>query len=205
MENKKIATALTVDDNRIDLTLLCHILKKQNYHTLAASNGTEALTILQQNEPDIILLDVMMPGEDGFQVCSTIKQNHKLKNIPVIFLTSQSETRHISKGFEVGGVDYVTKPFNTAELVARVETQIKLKRAYEEINTLKGIIPICSYCKSIRNDDGYWEQVEKYIEEHSSVIFSHGLCAECAQRMYPGFFEEKEKKSEKNDIRYSLS
>ena len=94
----------------------------QAYEVGVAQNGLEALKFLEERLPDLILLDIMMPGMDGIELCTRLKNNHKLSHIPVIFLTAKSETNDIVKGFEVGCVDYITKPFISAELLARVKT-----------------------------------------------------------------------------------
>lgn len=122
---------------------------------------------------------------DGFETCARLKRNPNTKTIPVIFLSARGETKDVLKGFEVGGVDYVTKPFRPAELMARVNTHIELKRAREEIRSLRGIIPICANCKKIRDDGGYWEQVETFIQEHSDAEFTHSICPDCVATLYP--------------------
>ncbi len=126
----------------------------------------------------------MMPGMDGYQVCERLKKEKTTASIPVIFLTAKSDTDDIVRGFEAGGVDYVTKPFNSAELLARVKTHLELKNAREEIKTLRGILPICAHCKKVRNDSGFWEQVEVYVRNHSEAEFTHGLCPECERELY---------------------
>ena len=124
---------LIVDDVETNLQLLGNILQEQNYDVSFASNGHDALSILETELPDLILLDVMMPEMDGFEVCERVKNNPRTKDTPVIFLTAKAETEEILKGFELGAVDYVTKPFNSAELLARVQTHLTLKRAKEEL------------------------------------------------------------------------
>jgi DNA-binding response OmpR family regulator len=110
-------------------------------------------------------------------VCKKIKANLATRHIPVIFLTAKTETGDVVKGFEAGGVDYVTKPFNSEELLARVKTHI-------EVKILRGLLPICSRCKKIRDDQGFWEQLEKYFETHSDLLFSHSICPVCMDELY---------------------
>ena len=86
--------------------------------------------------------------------------------------------------------NFMAKPFNPAELLARVKTQIKLKQAFDEIRTLKGFIPICANCKKIRDDRGYWESVEEYIGKHSDAVFSHSICPECTKKLYPDIYDK---------------
>ncbi len=173
--NKKLI--LIVDDNPDNITILGTLLTKNEYEVGATSNGYKALKFIKNRLPDLILLDIMMPGIDGFEVCEKLKADSLTRHIPVIFLTAKTGTEDIVRGFKIGGVDYVTKPFNTEELLARVNTHIEMK-------ILRGFLPICSSCKCIRDDKGYWRSVEEYIETHSDSKFSHGLCGECVEKLY---------------------
>lgn len=123
------AVILVVDDQPRNLQLLKASLSKEGFHVVTASSGDDALQKVEQQTPDLILLDVMMPGMDGFDVCTRIKGDPAMSDIPIIFLTGETQLQSIKRGFEVGGVDYVTKPFNRHELVARVNTQVELRRA----------------------------------------------------------------------------
>ena len=124
---------LIVDDVPQNLQVLRSTLQKSNYRIAAANNGEVALRYLQKNTPDLILLDVMMPVINGFEVCKQIKAQDHLKDIPVIFLTARTEKEDVVKGFEAGGVDYITKPFNMSELISREKTHISLKNARDTI------------------------------------------------------------------------
>lgn len=126
-------TILIVDDVFRNLQVLGNILREKNYRISVASSGSKALEIVEQRLPDIILLDVMMPEPDGFQVCSILKTSEKTKHIPIIFLTARTDSVDIVKGFELGGVDYITKPFNKFELLARINTHLELRNAQKEI------------------------------------------------------------------------
>lgn len=176
---------LIVDDNPQNIQLLASMLNKNGYKIAIAKSGMEAIRFTSKKLPDIVLLDVMMPEMDGFEVCETLKKCADTKHIPIIFLTAKTEMSTIVKCFEIGGADYVSKPFNFEELLARIQTQVRLKKAFDEIKTLRGIIPICANCKNIRKDDGSWELLELYIQEHSEAIFSHGICDTCAEKLYP--------------------
>jgi len=122
---------LIVDDVADNIQIAMNILKEENYQFSFARTGNEALSILQEetNSFDLILLDIMMPGMDGFEVCQQLKASPRLKDIPVIFLTARVDAESVAKGFEVGGVDYVTKPFHANELLARVKNHIQLHHA----------------------------------------------------------------------------
>ncbi len=127
---------LIVDDNPKNIQLLGNILSENNYEVEYALNGKDALNALQSDDFDLILMDIMMPEMDGFEACKRIKQLDNKKDIPLIFLTAINESESISHGFELGGVDYLTKPFNTNELLARINTHISLKKSKDEINNL---------------------------------------------------------------------
>ncbi|QTA78153.1 Signal transduction response regulator, receiver domain [Desulfonema limicola] len=220
LENARI---LIVDDMATNLQVLGTILKERGFHTNIARNGREAIVRAEKVCPDLILLDVMMPEMDGFEACRQLKNIETTKHIPIIFLTAKTETESVVKGFDLGAADYVLKPFNSAELLARVQTHLDLKRsrdiidqknqdlldknkaliklnkdlqnALAEIKTLKGILPICSNCKKIRLENSdprkqeSWVMLESYIQKHTDAQLSHGICPECAQKLYPDFFE----------------
>jgi len=137
MENNKKFKILIVDDIPKNIELAANILSTKNYNITFAVSGAVALQKVKSIDFDLILLDVMMPEMDGFEVCEQLKADPETKNIPVIFLTAKTETENIVKGFELGAVDYVTKPFNTDELLARVNTHVGLKAKFEEKDELE--------------------------------------------------------------------
>ncbi len=124
---------LIVDDNSINIDLLLNILKGE-YRFGIAKNGAKALAYLDRNKPDLVLLDVMMPEIDGFEVCTKIKADPLHKDVEVIFITALSDAKYIAKGFEIGAVDYITKPFKSAEVKARVQTHMSLKKMKQALN-----------------------------------------------------------------------
>lgn len=132
-EEKGKDIILAVDDVPQNLLVLGNLLKEENFRMSFASNGEQALKMVSRTIPDLILLDVMMPGMDGFEVCRQLKSTPETKEIPVIFLTGRSESDDIIQGFEIGGVDYVTKPVNGAELLVRIKTHLELKHAREKL------------------------------------------------------------------------
>lgn len=126
-------TILIVDDNSNNLKVVAGVLNEVGYNLRMAKSGKQALSVLTKTIPDLILLDIQMPGMDGFETCLKIKENASLEAIPIIFLTANTDVKSISRAFEVGGVDFVTKPFNSNELLARIATHVKLKRQAEEL------------------------------------------------------------------------
>jgi len=125
MEQSRI---LVVDDNLHNIKVVEYFLKNRGYLATLATDGKSALKLAQKEAFDLILLDVKMPETDGFELCKSIKTHETLKDIPVIFLTALTDTNDIVKGFEVGGVDYITKPFIKEELEARIKNQLTLKK-----------------------------------------------------------------------------
>lgn len=168
---------LIVDDEPKNIQLLANILSNYGYEIEFAMNGEEALNWVASRNFDLILLDVMMPGMDGFEVCRKIKGTAATAHMTVIFLTAKTDSEDIVQGFESGGSDYITKPFKTPELLARIKLHVEMK-------ILRGFIPICASCKNIRDTDGGWNQLETYIQEHSLALFSHGLCPDCTEQLY---------------------
>lgn len=128
---------LLVDDIVDNLDMLGDMLKHRGYETKIAFDGQEALEQIADNPPDLVLLDIQMPGMNGYQVCEAIKSNEQTKDIPVIFLSALSETDDVVKGFDVGGADYISKPFKFREVMARVENQLTASRQRKEIEALR--------------------------------------------------------------------
>jgi len=124
---------LIVDDNPENLKVLGQIIRKKGHNLTFAQDGENALISVKAKRPDLVLLDIMMPGMDGYEVCQHLKENVETQEIPVIFLTAKTEQEDIIRGFELGAVDYVTKPFNTHELLMRVNTHLELKNARDTI------------------------------------------------------------------------
>lgn len=190
----KGSVLLMVDDNVFNLRLLSDCLSSVEFKLLVAKDGSEALERAESGKPDLILMDVMMPDINGFEICRKLKEKESTKDIPVIFITALSETEDKVQGFEAGGVDYITKPFRYEELLVRIRTHLtirwqhkKLEEALLKVKLLSGFIPICCNCKKIRNDEGFWEQIEVYIRERSEAEFSHSICPDCMKKLYPEY------------------
>jgi len=196
---------LVVDDQPENIRMLMEVLKTE-YAVIPATSGEAALEkAFQEPVPDLILLDIIMKGIDGYEVCRQLKSKPETKDIPVIFITAISEAMDAAKAFEIGAVDYVAKPFNPVTVMARVKTHIKLSNTMKDLQRLaykvqhlEGLIPICSSCNQIRDDKGFWHKVEKYIEERSGAQFSHGVCPDCMDRLYGDkeWYQKRHKKKE---------
>ncbi len=196
-------TILIVDDAPANIEVLSAAIG-DSYEILFATDGREAIRLAFEVIPDLILLDVLMPGMGGYDVCRSLKNNPALRDIPVIFITALDQEDQETKGLELGAVDYITKPFYPAIVRLRVKNHLELKHqrdmltvknaelqdAMAKIKTLSGFIPICASCKKVRDDSGYWNQLEAYISAHSDAEFSHGLCPECMKRLYPDYCDD---------------
>jgi len=204
-QDSKKPFILIVDDSPKNIQVLGNVLGKAGYEISFATSGKQAFSIIDSVQPDLILLDIMMPEIDGYKVCEKLKSKSETKDIPIIFLTVKTDSEDIVKGFKSGAVDFISKPFSYVELLARVKTHIdlklakdlqgelikKLEKALSEVKRLSGFLPICAKCKKIRDDKGYWNQIEEYISEHSEADFSHGICPECGDELYGDFLGSK--------------
>jgi PleD family two-component response regulator len=187
---------LIVDDAPDTLTVLKKILEEQNYRVRPAINGEIALRAVSYSPPEIILLDIRMPAMNGYEFCQRLKTGDKTKSIPVIFISALDELNEKVKAFSLGGVDYITKPFQGKEVLARIKKHLithrlqqhleekndTLQKNLNEIKMLQGTIPICAWCKKIRDDEGFWEQAEDYFMERSVALFRHGICPDCKEK-----------------------
>lgn len=130
---KKEKTILIVDDSKLNIRVLSDILKKREYRIALARSGKIALEFVEMKKPDLILLDIMMPEIDGFEVCARLKANPETKNIPIIFISGLDKSEHIVRGFKAGAVDYIVKPFQKEVVLARVDTHLKLNETQQKL------------------------------------------------------------------------
>lgn len=232
---------LVVEDSRADALAIQHFLESNDFHVTVMGDGKKALSYLNDNHPDLILSDVMMPNMDGYELCQAVKSKKELSNIPVVLVTSLAEPEDIINGLKCGADNFVTKPFNSKLLLSQIRyilanrelrknphadfgieiyfagqkhlinsdriqilnllfstyehsmqqmrelTRVnkELTLALETIKTLEGILPICSYCKKIRDDTDHWHSIESYVSNYSTVKFSHGICPGCLRKHHP--------------------
>ena len=170
MENRK-PLILIIDDNPENIQVLGGLLSDEGFNPAGVSSGDKALELLKKRKPDLILLDILMPELDGYQLCSHIKKDETNKDIPIVFLTAKTEEKDILKGFECGGVDYITKPFNTSELLARVRTHIELKQVREKLYELS----ITDDLTGLYNRRHFKEELRREINRavrHKNIPFS---------------------------------
>ena len=190
---------MVVDDDPDLLFATARIVKKAGYSVLKASSASDCQALMAKHLPDLMLLDVVLPDMDGRELCRKIKADPTSKDIYIILISCIKKTSdEQSEGLDVGADGYIARPISNRELLARVNAMVRiltaererdrlilqLKEALSEIKTLSGLLPICSHCKKVRDDKGYWNQLEAYIKNHSEVEFSHGICPECAEKYY---------------------
>lgn len=185
---------LIAEDNLTQQLMLKLTFSKLGYVPIVTGNGLAACEImLKPDAPKLAIIDWLMPGMEGVEVCRKIREAKSYEPAYLIILTSCDKPEDIVKGLKAGANDYMVKPFNVEELQVRIgvgrlvvelQTMLtdrikELEAAQAQIRTLQGILPICMYCKKIRNDKQYWEQVETYVSDHSQVQFSHSICPDC--------------------------
>jgi CheY-like chemotaxis protein len=201
------SAVLIVDDRAENILTLEAVLASPERRLFKASCGNDALAATLEHDFAVVLLDVQMPGMDGFELAELLRGSPRTRHIPIIFVTAISkEQRYVFRGYEAGAVDYLPKPIEPEVLKSKVrvfcelhrqrrliEQQAsaierrnqQLARQLAEIKQLQGLLPICSHCKSIRGDDGYWQRLESYLSEHIDAQFSHGICPSCLEHLFP--------------------
>ena len=185
---------LIADDEAASRHLIQATLGGWGFEVVVAVDGCEAWRVLQESSgPEIAMLDWVMPGIDGLDVCRRIRATMPNAATYIILVTARGGLENVVRGLEAGADDYITKPFDPRELRARLHVGVRvvqlqralverfqeLENALKRVKQLQGLLPICSYCKKIRNDRNYWEQVDAYIASHSEAQFSHGVCPDC--------------------------
>jgi DNA-binding response OmpR family regulator len=204
---------LIAEDDPVSRRVLEATLVTWGYDVYASFDGEGAWAALQsENAPSLAILDVMMPGIDGLELCRRVRQLPTSTPPYLILLTAMGSKENVVRGIEAGANDYLSKPFHRDELKARVGVGVQmlkvqkslaerveqLEQALSQVRQLQGMLPICSYCKKIRNDQNYWQKVEGYISDHADVEFSHGICPDCHSRVAGEIAERK--KSRQADL-----
>jgi CheY-like chemotaxis protein len=192
------AGILVVDDQEVNVLLLERMLRGAGYLSVSSTmDPNEVCELHRKNRYGLILLDLLMPGMDGYKVMEGLKEIEEGGYLPVLVITAQPDQK--LRALQAGAKDFVGKPFDLAEVLARVHNMLEvrllydeLQKALEQVKLLSGLLPICMWCKKIRDDQGYWNAIEHYLSQHSEAEFSHGICPDC-KRKYSGemFHEEK--------------
>jgi sigma-B regulation protein RsbU (phosphoserine phosphatase) len=185
---------LIAEDDAISRRMLEITCQSWGFDVVAVEDGEAAWSALQaEDAPPMALLDWMMPGIEGVEVIRRVRSRNSPRPVYIILLTARSSREDIISGLLAAADDYVTKPFDRQELHARLQAGLRIVRlqmdlaarvadledALSRVKKLQGLLPICSYCKRIRNDGNYWQRVESYIAEHSEAEFTHGVCPQC--------------------------
>jgi len=186
--------ALVADDDRVTAEILSRTLKRWEFDVAVVGDGAAAWDHLRAaTGPTLAILDWMMPQVDGPEVCRRVRRDLPLAHMYLVLLTARESRGDLVTGLDAGADDYVIKPFDAEELRARVQVGVRvltlqerlaerveeLQVALSNVKQLRGLLPICAYCKRIRGDDQYWQQLESYIADHSEAQFSHGICPTC--------------------------
>ena len=193
--------AIVAEDDPVALRLLQMALGEWGYEVISTTDGRQAwAALLETDGPRVAVLDWMMPGMDGVELCRRIRATDSFDYVHVILLTARDRQDDVVAGLEAGADDYVTKPFDLQELRSRIrvgervvhlqhtlaarnqalaEAVRKLEDSLVTIRRLHGLLPICAYCRRIRDDHDYWHELEAYIAEHSETEFTHSVCPDC--------------------------
>ena len=192
---------LVAEDDAVTRRMLVVTLERLGWDVITADDGNAAWRVFEtlkgKDAPEIAVLDWMMPGIEGIEICRRLHTTPGFELVYIILVTSRGGKEDLSYGLAAGANDYVTKPFDPVELEARVrvgQRMVKLQRslaarvteveaALAHVQRLQGLLPICSYCKKVRNEANYWEQVESYFTTHSDLDFTHSICPQCTEKM----------------------
>ena len=189
---------LIADDHEPTRTALKSLLEWKGFSITTVADGESALEVLaSENAPSIALLDWEMPGMSGIEICRAVRSKPASHYTYLIVITAREGEEGISEAMAAGADDFIRKPFGVPEVVARIrngQRMLKLERnlaariteleaALETGRQLKRLLPICAYCKSIRDDTDYWQEIEQYIHKHTGTDFSHGICPGCMEKV----------------------
>lgn len=192
------ARILVVEDEAIVAMDIANTLRNLGHEvTNKVSSGERAIESVRENRPDLILMDIGLKGEmDGIQTAEKVRSQY---SIPVIFLTAYADEKTLERAKITVPCGYLTKPFEETDLRIAIEVGLyrarleserealikELQEALAKIKTLSGLLPICAWCKNIRDDKGYWDGVEAYVSAHTQAEFTHSICPDCEKKFFP--------------------
>ncbi len=186
---------LIAEDDPASGRLLSASLKKLGYDVILAPNGRDAWYSFLSERPRIVVTDWMMPLVDGVELCAKIRAEGRAQYTYVILLTALSGKERFMEGMRAGADDFITKPFDLEALRVRLKVAERILGLQQRVTALKGLLPICSYCRRIRDDAGTWHGLEDYVMSRTETSFAHTLCPECAAREAGGSESQKERAS----------
>jgi phosphoserine phosphatase RsbU/P len=175
-------TVLVVDDDPVLRAKLTALLTGVGYSVISASNGSEARDQILVGAASVVVSDWYMPLMDGVDLCRWIRGRRDAAYVYFILVTSHGGKQQYLSGMEAGADDFITKPVDPDELRARLKVAVRILGLRQKLWQLEGLLPICSYCKNIRDGEGKWRSLESYVQNRSQTQFSHGVCAECYSR-----------------------
>ena len=181
---------LLVDDDPISLGVLKSALQTAGYETIDVDGGEKAWLILNRESIRLIISDWMMPSLDGLELCRRVRARQKREYVYFILLTARSGAENYHLAMENGVDDFLAKPFRFEELQIRIRVAERILGFMSQVGELKRLLPICSYCKRVRDDKDYWHQIESYIHNHTGTDFSHSICPECYETVIKPQLEE---------------
>jgi sigma-B regulation protein RsbU (phosphoserine phosphatase) len=170
---------LIAEDDTVTRLLLTTMLKGQGHQVVAARNGREAWQAFQADAFSLLISDWMMPELDGLELCRMVRAEGRPAYTYVILLTMLEGKGSFLEGMRAGADDFITKPIDEDQLAARLRVAERIVNLQREVNQLEGLLPICSYCKKIRDDRNDWQPIERYLANRTDASFSHGICADC--------------------------
>ncbi|HEY8932655.1 MAG TPA: response regulator [Rariglobus sp.] len=175
---------LAVEDDPVARAILHQALLRLGHEVVEAKDGVEALRILEKEPVRLIVSDWMMPGLDGLGLCRALRNRLNADYVYFILLTSQqADVDNQREAIEAGVDDFLTKPLDVQEIWMRLRVAERILRYATEVRQLEAFLPICGYCKKVRDDQNYWQQIESYINERTGTDFSHSVCPDCYQRV----------------------
>ncbi len=173
---------LVTEDDAVSRMILEKTLAGWGHSVTTSDNGAAAWVLYRSGEFRAVISDWMMPEMDGPELCRKIRSLQRSDYTYVILLTAKTGKENFLEGMEAGADDYLTKPFDADELKIRLKVAERILALRADIQTLRGILPICAWCKKIRNDQALWQTAEEYLKTHTEVDFSHSICPECVEK-----------------------
>jgi len=175
---------LAVEDDPVARAILHRALLRLGHEVIEAKDGAEAVRILEKEPVRLIVSDWMMPELDGLGLCRAVRNRVNADYVYFILLTSrEADVDNQREAIEAGVDDFLTKPLDLQEIWMRLRVAERILRYATEVRQLEAFLPICGYCKKIRDDQNYWQQIESYINERTGTDFSHSVCPDCYQRV----------------------
>ena len=170
---------LVADDESVSRLRVRRFLLKLGHEVVEACDGKQAWEQFQRQQIPLLIVDWMMPNVDGLELCRMVRMEHRMRYTYIIMLTALGGKGSFLEGIRAGADDFITKPFDTEELQARLGVAERILNLQAEVNQLQGLLPICTYCKRINDDENGWVQIESYVAKRTEASFTHGICADC--------------------------